>query len=547
MSRLAVFLCIALGIALRTIQYRGQVSLWLDELALMQNVIRKPLLELVTRPLDYQQVSPAGFLALERIAFVAAGPTELALRCVPWIASIVALLLFWRILADLRRRRPEALTAAIMVPTLALFAVSPALIAYAGQAKQYASDVAAVLAVVWAGIELLNERPRVWLAVLAGAAALLISAPAVLAGAAIGCVLVLTAAAGRGPRWATVLQVGACWTPLALLSVFLARYTLSPETAAYMQDFWARGFLPPPWDGLPELLWTPRVLKNTLGFTLFWFASGDQPLAAATWALAVVGIIGVWWLVRHDGAVAGVLIAPIVAALVAAAARQLPIDSRVSLWLGPPLLLVSMFGVAALRNALPGRLHYLPAVVLASIALMPAIAVVAIDSPPYRNQDMRPLLQAVAAQAQPDDEVYVYFGARQAMRFYGPPAGLTRWTEGACHRGDTRAYYDEVDQFRGRPRVWFIWTHALPRYREPDAIRSYLETIGRPITSIDDSPDDLEGGAQAVLYDLSDPARLASATAASHPVPAEDVSQRQVPCAGPGGGAGTDAQGWSGR
>ena len=146
------------------------------------------------------------------------------------------------------------------------------------------------------------------------------------------------------------------------------------------------------------------------------------------------------------------------------------------------------------------------------------------------------LCASVAAQAQPEDAIYIYYGARQAMRFYGPRAGLTRWTEGACHRGETRAYYHELDQFRGHPRVWFIWTHALPRYREPEAIRSYLESIGRRVTSIDDNPDDVEGGTQAGLYDLSDPVRLAGSSAASHPVPPEDPAERHVPCDGPGGG-----------
>lgn len=58
------------------------------------------------------------------------------------------------------------------------------------------------------------------------------------------------------------------------------------------------------------------------------------------------------------------------------------------------------------------------------------------------------------------------------------------------------------------------------------------------MTSIDDDPEDLEGGAQAVLYDLSDAARLARATAETHDVPPEDPVGRHVACGGPGGGPG---------
>jgi hypothetical protein len=234
--------------------------------------------------------------------------------------------------------------------------------------------------------------------------------------------------------------------------------------------------------------------------------------------------------------VAAILVAPTVAAIVAAATRQFPLETRVSLWLGPLLLLLSAAGFMALGAWLPRRIRMLPPVVLVVIALVPTVVVTLFVRPPYRNQDLRPILQAIAAQSEPDDAVYVYYGARQAIRFYGPQVGLDRWSEGSCNRGDTRAYYRELDEFRGRARVWFLWTHALPRYREPDAIRAYLETIGREVMRFDDDPEDLEGGAQAVLYDLSDPSLLARATAESHDVPPEDPRERHVPCGGPGGG-----------
>lgn len=535
--RAVVASCLVLGAALRTIQYNARVSLWLDELALAQNIVRKPVGDLLLEPLDYQQVAPGGFLALERLAFLIGGPSELALRFTPWLASLAALLLFWRIV---RRIAGDAgASRSVPLGALALAAVSPALIVYAAQTKQYSSDVAAVLALLWAGLELAGPRPRAWTAGLIGTLALLVSVPAVLTGGAIGLVLAWNAARRGVPRWPVVLRTGALWTPAALLTVTLARVTLSPDTAAYMQAFWTRGFAPSPWTGVEALSWFPLALKNTLGFTLFWFLAREEPVFdALTWVLALAALPGTWWLAARNGTAAAVVLAPVAAAVAAAAAHLLPLDTRVSLWLGPPLLILSAMGFAALGEALGGRLRMLPAAALGVIALVPAVVVTLVMRPPYRSQDLRPILQAVAKQAGPDDAVYVYYGARQAIRFYGPRAGLVRWTEGSCHRGDTRAYYRELDRFRGSPRVWFIWTHALPRYREPDAIRSYLETIGRRVSSIDDDPEDLEGGAQAVLYDLSDPARLARATAETHDVPPEDPDERHVPCGGPAGGSG---------
>ena len=49
MPRPLVFALLTLSALLRTVQYGGQMSLWLDELAVAQNVVRKPLLTLLTQ------------------------------------------------------------------------------------------------------------------------------------------------------------------------------------------------------------------------------------------------------------------------------------------------------------------------------------------------------------------------------------------------------------------------------------------------------------------------------------------------------------------
>ena len=130
----------------------------------------------------------------------------------------------------------------------------------------------------------------------------------------------------------------------------------------------------------------------------------------------------------------------------------------------------------------------------------------------------------------------MYYGARHALAFYGPRVGLSGWTVGDCHRRETRLYLRELDAFRGRPRVWVIWTHAIPRFGEPEAIRSYLETIGIERQRID-APSGARGedGAQALLYDLSDPSRLERSRADTHAIPPPEFPNqgRDVGCGGP--------------
>src|SRR5437899_242030 len=61
------------GGLLRIWQYAGCRSLWLDEAALANNIIHKPLSKLLFYPMDDQQYAPPGFLLLEKGATMLLG------------------------------------------------------------------------------------------------------------------------------------------------------------------------------------------------------------------------------------------------------------------------------------------------------------------------------------------------------------------------------------------------------------------------------------------------------------------------------------------
>jgi hypothetical protein len=523
-----VLASLALGLIVRTIQFAAENSLWLDELAVAHTVVVRDVVRLVTEPMAYRQVAPAGFLALTKGATQIAGAGELGFRLVPWVASIASMFVLWAVAQRLLTR-----TAAWTV--LTLFAASPALTWFGSQAKQYSTDVLAVLLLMWAGCEMLSTRPRVALAVFAGTFALLLSMPAVLTGWAIGMTLVVGFLRAGVPARRTFLLAGVCWTIAALTTAGLAQLALSPDTREYMLMFWARGFPPAP-TSLEALAWTPRTLHNALRFALF-NRLGDEIaiVAAIELTLTLLIVPGGWWLVRRAPYQAAVVISPILAGLIASSLRLLPIDGRVSLWLVGPLLVLAGAGLSALAEWLP-RFRALPATAGLLLASTAVATVTILDPPPYYSQHLKPVLAQVAAQMRPGDPIYVYYGARLSLRFYGPGAGITQWTEGNCHRRRTREYFRELDAFRGRDRVWVIWTHAIPRFGEPEAIRSYLSTIGIERLRIDASGaiGDV-GDGQALLYDLSDPARLAASTADRHLIPPPDHPDGgpNVPCGGP--------------
>ena len=95
--RLATWAAVFSGLCLRVWQYAAGTSLWLDELAVAQNVVTRPIGRLLLSPLAWDQVAPKGFLLAEKLAVALLGANEYALRLFPLACSVVALILFARV------------------------------------------------------------------------------------------------------------------------------------------------------------------------------------------------------------------------------------------------------------------------------------------------------------------------------------------------------------------------------------------------------------------------------------------------------------------
>lgn len=156
---------LVIGVALRLERYFAGRSLWLDESLLAINVLERPLSRLAD-PLDLSQGAPFGFLAATELTILALGKSELAFRLFSLVASIATL----GFAAVIVRR----VTCGVgVLLSLALLAVSPTLIYYAAEFKQYAVEVAAVTGLTAVAITTGRLTARRYLVVCGLAAALL--------------------------------------------------------------------------------------------------------------------------------------------------------------------------------------------------------------------------------------------------------------------------------------------------------------------------------------------------------------------------------------
>jgi hypothetical protein len=438
--KVAIALGVTIGVALRVGRWVIDQPIWLDEAMLALGIVHRPLGAVLGAPLPYGQVAPPGFLVAQWSIVSVLGSSGRALRLSPLIASLLALPLFAR-LARRVLRDDRAVIAAVW-----LFAINRALVSYAAEAKPYAWDVLAAIAISLATLWAINNGAlRALIAGVIGGVAAWCSIPATLMVVACGAIWV-----ARMARSAIIAIP--IWVTSAALASWVMLNRVTPADRAYLHTFWQPAFGAHPVRALDELLRIPP------GFL---------------WAAAILAGLVV---MRQRI----VVLAPVITTMVASIAGLYPFAGRLTLFLMPSALLA----VAALA-----RWRW---IIVAFVATQAVESVLS-----ERHEDMRTVASALSRARQSGDAIYVYYGAIPTFAYYGDTTGITR---GGCHRDDWRAYLSELDAFRGKPRVWLVVAHAFDRngVQEDSLLVRYLDATGRGYLTIK------ANDAFAKLYDLSD-------------------------------------------
>jgi 4-amino-4-deoxy-L-arabinose transferase-like glycosyltransferase len=519
-TQAAVVVVLMIGAALRTVQYVATASMSADEAAVALNVVDRGWRELLFQPLMHDQVAPLGFLFLEKVSVSIAGNNEAAFRFFPYLLSLVSLILFWRV--STRYLQTQAMLAALIV-----FAVSPTLVLYAGVAKQYSGDIAVTLFLLWMVLGYLEEPTRYAHGVavgIAGGAVLLLSQPAVLVAFGLGALLLVE---GRrvGKPAGQLFTICAGWFVGAAIVTYTSLTAISASTSAYMEDFWEHDFVPRPWDGLAELVWIPARLVEFISYLVAYINSPSSlPEIALGTIYGLLLLLGILHLVKRDFRTAVLLAVPVIVAIIAASVRLLPLSARVSLFIGPSLLIGCFAGFDRIQSWLPPHRGNLALAAALGLATLPALALLTLSPPPKILGGTLPVLQEVKAHWLPEDKLVVSRGrwTRISTKYYGRRFGLEDLTHIDRVRGNytaeqvLRGYLRRIDAFRGVPRTWFYFEGTVAC--EEEAILGYLTAIGMRLYSVD-FPLNKVSKVSAHLYDLSDAELLGHADADTYQVP----------------------------
>ena len=502
---------VAIGLALIAYQFAFNPSLSIDELAVVNNVLARDLVDLVTKPLDYEQIAPIGFLALVKASTMLFGSSETALRLVPMLAVLSAVAAFIVVV----RREFKAETVPLV---LALLLMARPLIWTPTLVKQYGLDIGVAAVLLWIGVQLIRQR-RIHPAWLGGA--LLspwLSHPAVFTLPAVAAAWALSIRRENGSQ-KPVASWTLAWGASSLAAITVAGALVTPATNQYMHGYWELAFWP---------LWPPTAL------------SVRWPVAAVRDALdAVVSFpapefgllllaVGAWHLIRRNAPLAVLLLLPIVSACVVSAFRLYPFTDRTLYFLLPTLAMLIGAAFAAFADAV-GRDRQSRVATIVAVLVAGRIAyLLASTPPPYHFQHIRPVLTAVSSSSAPGDRFLVTYGAEQAWRYYAPRLGLSERPTiyMPCRRGPVSGSLEELRSL-DTGRIWLIFSMAA-RLQTPGLLLHELKQRGALILELPPGSGSTHASS-AHLIDLD-----ASPTVPpGSPAPAiPDVNPRG-PCQGP--------------
>jgi hypothetical protein len=344
---------VLLGLGLRAYHYLRVPAVWIDEAAVIMNVLDKDYASLLG-PLRFHEAAPPLFLWLEKAVSTSLGDEPLAMRLVPFLASCAALVLM---LPIARRLLPAA-----AVPwALLLFACSEQLLWHACEAKPYALDVLAATVL----LQLVLQKEHVGLPGLLLALSLL--APALVWLSYPACFLyggVATALAPAVWRDGRAGVYAAFGLLVAAVGVSFVGLVLGPVTAQrdpVILDSWAKAF--PAWHRPWHVpMW---VIAETLEVGRY----VCKPLGQGIMALAVAGGF-LCWRQGQRGMVV-LLGTPLLLALVAACLHQYPYGGyRVMAFAAPAVLLLAASAIPPTISWLGAR-HRFAVAPLVPFLLMP--------------------------------------------------------------------------------------------------------------------------------------------------------------------------------
>jgi hypothetical protein len=333
------WLAVAVGVALRVVEYLGFRELYIDEVSLLRNIEHKGIFDF-SRVLEEDQMAPPGFLVIERMLVHLPMEVKRSGRLFPLFCGIASVFL----MRSTARRYLDQRAVPIAV---ALLALGDHLIYYASEIKQYSIDlVMAQIALLLAAPpppKRMTPRRFAALAVF-GAVAPWFAFPVVFVLGGVGLHFIVTEARRRDWRRVAIgAAMGVGWLASFAGCFLLSRSILSKRDFIWI--WWNFAFLPLPPRSSAEVTLIVETLANVFINPASLLSPLSLPYTAGV--ASILSLPGCVSLGRRWPGGLFLLISPLLFGLAASGLHQYPFHGRLLLYLVPTYLMLLAEGIAA--------------------------------------------------------------------------------------------------------------------------------------------------------------------------------------------------------
>lgn len=276
----------------------------------------------------------------------------------------------------------------------------------------------------------------------------------------------------------------------------------------------------------------PRSLADIKWFVDLFFGIFNNPLAMTLTGISVLAfIVGCVSAYSQNKKGFFFLISPVVFAFLAAAFHEYIFKGRFIFFLLPLFILIIADGAEYIRSRTAQGPKVIGMIFISLLLFYPLLTSVYRIGKPYYYENIKPVLKYVKDHWQEGDVLYVHYFAQYPFLYYSQyhPDSYTfkedDYVIGIAPRGWYRhwrkkevfKYYDpdspieqssieifkiyakDLDQLKGRKRVWVLFTMAVPKdgILEEKFFVYHLETIGNQLDSFGNP-----GVSSVYLYDL---------------------------------------------
>jgi uncharacterized membrane protein len=475
-ARFFLYAILTLGISFRLFHFIHNRSLWLDEIYVSLNVISADFQQLTSPLLEYQQKAPIGFLWMVKCSVLLFGNQEQALRLIPFLCGIAALICFIPVCRYWLK--PAGQMAAI-----GMMAFAPPLIYHSVEVKQYSMELLATVLCLWLYIRFYDKRELksrlLWGT--SGALILWFSYSSVFILTGIGAAVCLSLIANKD--WKSLWKMS---VPFSMwFSSFVIHYALitSKQVDQQWLLYWFRhynSFMPLPLWSANTAKWLVQHLYTMLDYPLglLWnFNTADSTVLRIIMKMSFIPIIltlaGAYAFLKTDKRALVLLIMPLLLTLAASGAERYPFFERLLVFLSPLIILFIARGCDQAIKSLPvlrSSQFIIPALLfIGGFSASAANVVDPGDFGRYKKSYQKEALLYIDKNYREGDLVYLYWNMDYGYRYYKKAYNLRyNAIEGSDMKfasANPEDYMNKLERdlilLKGKRRVWVVYNKKL--------------------------------------------------------------------------------------